>query len=108
MDAKTRNQLAEELHSSSMETQKEKGDSYAGKSGDALSNFKRNAENLGLTKYQVWAVYFGKHVDSISNAIKHSPELPKDDSEGLRGRIIDAKNYLDILYCLLIEDGEKF
>lgn len=81
----------------------DKGKSYAG-NGDTLANFKRNAERLGLSKYQVWAVYFNKHIDSINNAIQDNPLTPEDKSEGLKGRIIDATNYLDILYCLLYED----
>lgn len=81
----------------------EKGGAYAGQ-GDALSNFKRNAERLGLTKYQIWAVYFNKHIDSINNAIQDSPNAPVDKTEGLRGRINDAITYLTILECLLQEN----
>ena len=80
-----------------------KGKAYSG-DGDALSNFKRNAERLGLSKYQVWLIYFMKHIDSICNAIKDNPEAPSDQTEGLHGRIVDAENYLDILECLLTED----
>ena len=80
-----------------------KGKSYAG-GGDTLANFKRNAERLGLTKYQIWGVYFNKHIDSINNAVQDNPQLPEDKTEGLRGRIIDARNYLAILLCLLTED----
>jgi hypothetical protein len=80
-----------------------KGKSYAGNE-DSLSNFKRNAERLGMTKYQIWAVYFFKHIDSISNALKDNPNAPVDGSEGLKGRIADAITYLIILQCLLTED----
>lgn len=78
-----------------------KGEAYAG-SGDVTANFKRVAANLGLTPYQVWAVYAGKHVDTIFSAIKLSPDAPVDKSEGLDGRIVDAINYLLLLKALLV------
>lgn len=80
-----------------------KGKAYSG-SEDSLDNFKRNAKLLGLTKYQVLSVYLNKHMDSINSAIKASPTLPVDETEGMRGRIIDAVNYLTILWALIQED----
>ncbi len=80
-----------------------KGKAYAG-TGDVFANFKRNAERVGVSKYQIWLVYFNKHIDSITNAIKQQPENPVDESEGLAGRIDDAKNYLDLLAGMLEED----
>ena len=80
-----------------------KGKSYGGLE-DVLSNFKRNGERISLTKYQVWSVYFNKHIDSINNAIKYDPKNPIDTSEGLENRIFDSITYLVLLYCLLIED----
>ncbi len=41
---------------------------------DVLSNFKSNASELNLTKYQIWSVYFTKHVKSIISKIKDNPE----------------------------------
>lgn len=79
-----------------------KGKSYAG-TEDSLANFKRNAERLGMTPFQVWAIYFNKHIDSINNAIKENPEHPVDSSESIRGRIIDTINYATILECLLVD-----
>lgn len=78
---------------------------YASKE-DTMANFKRNAERTGLTKYQVWLIYCGKHFDSISNAVKYHPENPATEtkSEPLRTRIVDAINYLTILQNLLDED----
>lgn len=104
MTIEKRKQLVQELFSKSLAILHSKGESYAG-TEDTLSNFKRNAANLGMTKYQVWAVYFGKHIDSINNAIKANPENPIEKTEGLDGRILDAITYLSILYCLQDEDG---
>jgi hypothetical protein len=81
-----------------------KGAAYAGEE-DTLDNFKRNATRWGLTKYQVWGVYAGKHMDAIENAIKANPARPIDGTEGLIGRINDARVYLSLLACLLEEDG---
>ena len=80
-----------------------KGKAYSGED-DVLSNFKLNAERLDLSKYQVWAIYFNKHIDSINNAIKVSPASPVDETEGLAGRITDVINYAVILQALLTED----
>lgn len=80
-----------------------KGMDYAGEQ-DVLANFKVNAERLGLTKYQVWSVYFMKHIDSILNAIKRDAGNPKVSSEPLEGRVLDARNYLGLLACMLHED----
>ena len=103
MTKEKRIEIAEGLFKDEHEMLLVKGKAYAGE-GDSLANFKRNAERLGLTKYQIWAVYFNKHVDSINNAIQQNPNCPVDESEGLRGRIVDARTYLSILQCLLEED----
>lgn len=79
-----------------------KGAAYSGDS-DAFANFKRNAEKLGLTPYQVWAVYCGKHLDAIFGAIRRNPAHPVDPSEGLQGRVDDAVNYLDLFSGMVAE-----
>ena len=53
-----------------------KGGDYA-TNDDANSNFKHIAQTLGLSKYQIWAVYFNKHIDAINNAIKNNPDIPR-------------------------------
>jgi hypothetical protein len=74
---------------------------------DTMANFKRNAERSGLTKYQVWLIYFGKHCDAIFNAVKYHPNNPATEtkSEPLRTRVVDAINYLTILQNLMDEDA---
>ena len=103
MTAEKRIEICTTLFDREIEMLTIKGKAYAGE-GDSLANFKRNAERLGLTKYQIWAVYFNKHVDSINNAIQQSPDSPVDSSEGMGSRIIDARTYLGILQCLMEED----
>ena len=104
MNFKDRLTISKELFNESLKLLYSKGKAYASDS-DSLANFKRNAERLSLTKYQIWGVYFNKHIDAINNAIGRSPTRPVDESEGLRGRILDAITCLFILQCLLTEDA---
>lgn len=75
-----------------------KGNDYAA-GGDRLANFKRLSERLGLSPIQVWGVYFIKHVDAILEFAKAG----KVESEPIRERFVDARNYLD-LGLALVED----
>ncbi len=103
MNLKTRQKLFEELFAECLDLAHKKGKDYSGEK-DALENFKLNAESLGITKYQTWAIYFKKGIDSILNSIKYSPEKPQVESEPLKERIKDGIIYLILLYCLLIDD----
>lgn len=84
-----------------------KGESYAGKQGDALRNFKVVAELIGITPYQVQMVYFLKHVLSLTNAVKDNPGNPVDKSEGNDGRVTDVINYAVLFECLAKENKSK-
>lgn len=103
MDVKERAEIIGQLQQKIMKIAVDKGEAYSGEN-DCLSNFKRNGSRLGLSKYQIWAVYFNKHIDAINNAIAQNPQLPEDKTEGLPGRIIDAITYLHLLACLLSEE----
>ena len=50
-------------------TMDNKGKEYSGKE-DRLANFKRNGKNLGLPPECIWAVYCGKHWDSLMSFLK--------------------------------------
>lgn len=104
MNFDRRLEITQELIEIELALSKNKGEAYAGEE-DTLSNFKVNADRTGLTKYQVWSVYIGKHLDAIFNSIKKNPAAPVDPTEGLRGRINDARVYLALFACLLEEDG---
>jgi hypothetical protein len=99
-----REHIARQLFEESIGLLNTKGLAYAG-AQDSLANFKRNAERLGLSPFQIWAVYFNKHIDSINNAIKINPCVPVDKTEGLRGRIVDSITYLTLLQCLLDDNS---
>lgn len=82
-----------------------KGKDYSGVT-DRFLNFKANGERLGMTKYQIWSVYFAKHIDAIFNAIKDTPDGPKTNSEAIETRIQDAVCYLALMYGMLLEDSD--
>ena|SRR3990167_8872755 len=102
MRIETRQKLAKDIFKECLEVLEKKGKDYSG-SGDCLSNFKRNAERLGLTKYQIMLVYMAKHFDSICNAIKANPQNPQVESEPIRSRVVDIVNYTVIFYALMEE-----
>jgi hypothetical protein len=60
---------------------------------DAFLNFHTRAEQLGLTREQVWAVFANKHWDALMAYVRNG----KVESEALRSRIIDVINYVGFL-----------
>lgn len=106
MTVQERQKIAKEIFEECLNLLEKKGKDYSS-TEDSLANFKRNAERLGLTKYQIWAVYFAKHVDSVLNSIKYSPNNPQVESEPIKSRVIDIINYAIILYALYSEDLKK-
>lgn len=103
MHIDVRTKIIKELLDEAASIANAKGKAYSGES-DSLANFKRNAASLGLTKYQILTIYMNKHYDTIINAIKLNPELPVDNTEGMKGRIQDCINYLALLWTLIQED----
>lgn len=88
----------EELMKVVNKTLKGKGVEYQ-TNKDVFSNFITLGEQLDLTEYQVWSVYFSKHIFSIQNAIKNFPSNPDNNlAEPLDSRITDAVAYLFLLY----------
>jgi len=102
MNAEQRNKLFSDLTVTELSLMHLKGHAYSG-DHDVLSNFKRNAERLGLTPFQVLQVYMNKHFDSINQAIADNPDYPVDRSEDFTSRINDARNYLGLLHCLMVD-----
>jgi len=103
LKTKERNNIADSIFKECKDILEGKGIAYSGEE-DVNNNFKANAKLLGLTKYQILAIYLNKHLDSIMNAIRYRPEYPSEKTEGMRGRIVDAINYLVILQAMMIED----
>jgi hypothetical protein len=103
MDRDTYNRVREETFERVRTLTQTKGKDYS-TDDDALVNFKRHAQALGLTPHQVWAVYAGKHWDAIQTFIRtlgqgHQP------SEPIAGRVDDLITYLTLLMGLLVEGG---
>jgi hypothetical protein len=73
-----------------------KGGEYApGK--DRLANFKEQGAALGLPPEAIWAVYAGKHWDSIRTYTRDLIEgKTRERSESIEGRYHDL-----IVYCVL-------
>lgn len=69
-----------------------KGKEYrCGQEDDVLANFKRNAQLMGMSPSQVWAIYFMKHIDAILNFVRDGKT---HSSESIDSRVFDARNYL--------------
>lgn len=102
MTPKELHTLVEEDVKALLHLLKTKGEAYSG-TQDCLANFKRNAERVGVTPFQIWLVYFNKHIDAITNAIKTNPQYPIEATESMDGRIADAINYLFLLKGLLVD-----
>ena len=81
-----------------------KGRDYAGEGGDRFANFKMIAELLNNfhvdvgTPLGTWAVYYMKHVFAILAWIGQ-----KSESEPIKGRFVDARNYLDLGWGMVKE-----
>lgn len=80
-----------------------KGREYAS-SDDRLANFKRLAPECGIRPELVAWVYFKKHLDSINTYLKYGKE---HSEESIRGRFLDAINYLTLIYALIVESKSK-
>lgn len=80
-----------------------KGEEYAA-SDDQLANFKRSAEQAGITPEQVWLIFFNKHADAIRSYVKMARGTREYvPSEPIEGRIDDAILYLILLKALVQE-----
>lgn len=102
MNAKNRLELIREMFEQcNIPLLDKKGHDYSGDE-DANANFKIIASRMtALDKYDVWQVFFEKHVLAIYTWIVDR----EIKSESLTGRITDAINYLFILYTMAYEDG---
>lgn len=83
-----------------------KGGEYSG-DDDRLANFRRNAAALGIPMETCWAVYAGKHWDSIQQYVKDlSTGRERVRSEPMSGRADDLIVYLLLFKAMLEERGE--
>lgn len=80
---------------------------YARNSDRPFANFERIAERVGLSRERVWSIYFEKHIDAIHAWIDGADS----SREPIEGRILDALNYLLLLWGMAAErraqEGEE-
>lgn len=74
---------------------------YARREENALANFERVAERVGVSREKVLMVYLEKHMDGIHAWINGH----RSQRESVKGRINDAIVYLTILRGM-VEDAE--
>lgn len=80
-----------------------KGPDYAGNS-DRYNNFRLVAELIGISPYQVLAVYACKQFLGELNAIKQNPMYPTTAGEPFSERVHDTINYQLLLKGMREED----
>jgi hypothetical protein len=94
--------IVDEIHREQKALFKTKGREYTIGSDDALANFKAAAAACGTTPALVCQVFLQKHLDAIRYGMEN-PLL----SEPMGSRIVDACNYLLLLYALWWEAQEE-
>lgn len=89
-----------------MELLSKKGAEYASDQ-DCLDNFKRQGEELGLSPFQVLAVFMNKHYRSVQAFVRNGCKTTSNES--IEGRLNDLRNYAFLALCLLkeLESSEK-
>ncbi|HWQ08273.1 MAG TPA: hypothetical protein VN436_04175 [Holophaga sp.] len=97
--------LLEQTFAEARQLEQKKGGEYA-PGADRLANFKSNAAALGLPPEAVWAVYAGKHWDSIRTYVSDIVTgTQRERSEPIEGRFRDMLVYL-LLGLGLVEERE--
>jgi hypothetical protein len=98
--------LLNDGHAKMVALTKSKGEEYSS-SDDQLGNFRRLAEQTGLTMPQIWLVLFTKHIDAIRTFIKdEAAGVQRERSEPIEGRIDDAILYLYLLRGIVGEEKQ--
>lgn len=93
--------IEDEIMPECMDIMRTKGEAYSGLE-DTLANFKRCAKLAGVTVEQIWLVFFAKHFDAAASFVR----TEYNDSEPIKGRIIDMINYLFLFAGILKEEGK--
>lgn len=83
-----------------------KGGEYAG-DVDRLANFRRNADALGLTMEQIWAVYAAKHWDAIMQYVRdQATGKVRERMEPISGRLDDLIVYAILMKAMVDERAQ--
>ena len=102
MTSKQLEDLSELLLGSAKEVMFKKNQDYSKikGGGDALSQFKETAKDLGVSPLAVWYVYAKKHWSAIQAYVKNNGVV---ESEPIEERMVDMINYILLLNGLLID-----
>jgi hypothetical protein len=103
MNTEELNSLSEDLRELEDQLLESKGADYTRHDPDRLANFKRSAQALGTEPLLVWAIYANKHWDAIMSYVSTG----KAESEDIKLRFVDLKNYLTLGYALIYEKLEE-
>ena len=98
MNNETFNEIISAAMEEAMDIMESKGKAYSG-IGDRLGNFNRLAAKTGVDRLKVWQIFFTKHIDAIDSYLRGE----YTDSEPIESRIVDAINYLLILYAMHVD-----
>jgi len=91
-------QIMDHMHQEEKAEHARKSADYADRSGgNVLQNFDDDAAELGITsEFDLW-IFLNKHLRAIRNYCRHGSTT----SEGIEGRIKDARVYLALLRSMV-------
>ena len=92
----------DEMLAKCIKTLEVKGNDYTSGAGqkDRLFNFREGAKKFKITQQQVLGVYLWKHLAAIDRYIAEG----RVESEPIETRVMDAINYLLLLFCMIKND----
>jgi hypothetical protein len=91
----------DEMLSMCIATTASKGAEYTIGSTDRLANFRRVAEQVGISMPQTWFTYFYKHYTAVVSYIKNGCQVKSN--EPISGRIMDCIVYLMLFHKMVKE-----
>lgn len=97
-----------DLHSRLLELSASKGEEYKGADDNQFGNFERSAVDSGVTREQVFLVFFNKHMDAIKTWVRdEAAGKTRQRSESIIGRFDDAILFLALARAMAIEQQGK-
>lgn len=102
LEDELKNDQLAEIFSDAIRILADKNADYSS-SADRIRNFRKTAEKTGVSMEKVWLVYFSKGMDAIERYCRDG-EL---SSEKIRERILDAMNYMALLWLIANDPKEE-
>ena len=97
--------LLTQVHEKMVSLTESKGEEYKGAQDNQFGNFERTAQDTGLSREQVWLVFFNKHFDALRTYVRDmATGVERKRSESIVGRIDDAILYLILLRGMVIQN----